>query len=340
MAMKPSDYGVHGVEEEHLPAESEGGFMKKLHTIARKNMEKVIIVSILLGGVLGIFLINEKSVVLNFYYIPVLIIGYYLGRRHAVLAANFCVLSVIFYTVLYPDMFLSRERSLFHTVSMLSAWGGFLVLVAVMASYLYDLNQQRIRELREAYVGVLEILTKYLETKDECTKGHSLRVAELARDTAAAMSLGEEQVETIRVAGMLHDIGKVGISSAVISKATALTEEERELMKSHVEKGNDILRTVRCVLQNAVPLVMAHHRYHAVPKTDEKGKHPFREIPLGARIIAVADAFDAMTTDRPYRKAMQLWDALEELKRNAGTQFDPKVVEVFGRVAATRVERV
>jgi putative nucleotidyltransferase with HDIG domain len=237
-------------------------------------------------------------------------------------------------------MFASRERTMFQTVALLSGWGGFLVLVAVVASYLYDLNQQRIRDLRQAYVGVLEILTKYLESKDEFTKGHSIRVAELAGDTAAAMNLGEEQVESVRVAGMLHDIGKVEISSAVITKATALTAEESELMKSHVEKGNELLRTVRSVLQNAVPLVVAHHRYHAVPKTDEAGKDAFHDIPLVARIIAVADAFDAMTTDRPYRKAMPLWDALEELKRNAGTQFDPKVVEAFARVAAARVERV
>lgn len=305
-----------------------------------KHMEKVIVISVLLGSVLGVFLIDEKAVLLNFYYIPVLVAGYFLGKKHAVLAAIFCVLAVIFYAVLYPEIFANDQKTLVRMFSLLSAWGGFLVLVAIISSYLYELNQQRIRDLREAYVGVLEILTKYLEDKDTVTKGHSLRVAEMARDTARAMRLSDEQVETVRVAAMLHDIGKVEISTSLISKAASLTDEERLKMESHVEKGENILKSVGTVLKDAVPLVVAHHRYYSAGVAAGTKSEGLSHMPLGARIIAVADAFDAMTTDRPYRKAMPFWDALKELKANAGTQFDPNVVQVFENVVAARAERM
>jgi len=179
----------------------------------------------------------------------------------------------------------------------------------------------------------VEILTKFLESKDPYTKGHSVRVAELAADTARAMKTDEDEVETIRVAALLHDIGKVDISTSVINKAASLTEEERKEIDTHSEKGGDILKSVGGVLKQAIPLVVAHHRSFAHGENSE-------DVPLGARIIAVADAFDSMVTDRPYRKAMPLWEAIEKLKEGAGTQFDPKVVEAFERVAVSRAEQM
>jgi len=305
--------------------------MAKLKEASSKHMETIIVVSVLVGSVLGVFMIVEKTVMLNFYYLPVLIAGYFLGRRHAVLAAIFCVLATIFYALLYPEMFAGTGKQKLRVFSMLSAWGGFLILVTLVASYLFEVNQKRIRELREAYIGVLEILTKYLESKDEYTKGHSLRVAELAAETAKTMGLSEDEVEVVRAAAMLHDIGKVEVSASVISKAAGLTAEEPKQMDSHSQKGAELLESVGVVLRNAVPLILAHHNYFAHGDSDP-------DVPLGACIIAVADSFDAMTTDRPYRKAIPMWEALEEIKQNAGTQFDPTVVEAFEKVAAAKVE--
>ena len=300
----------------------------------RKRMEAVVVISVLVGSAAGVFFIAEKSILLNFFYLPVLITGYFLGRRHAVTVAVFCILALTFYTILYPTMFNLTGRGVtVRLVTMLLAWAGFLMLVAIVSSHLFDVNQRRLRELRDAYVGVLEILTKFLESKDPYTKGHSVRVAELAVDTARAMKLGEEDVETIRVAALLHDIGKVDISASVINKAASLTEEERKEIDTHAQKGGEILKSLGGVLKHAIPLVMAHHLHFA---HDEKSG----ESPLGARIISVADAFDSMVTDRPYRKAMPLWEAVQKLKEGAGTQFDPKVVAAFERVAASRAEQI
>jgi putative nucleotidyltransferase with HDIG domain len=307
--------------------------MWRLNAYVRKHLEAIIVISVLVGSALGVFFIVEKSVLLNFFYLPVLITGYFLGRKHAVLAGIFCVLALTFYCILYPDLFCLTGKGAVSLVTMLLAWAGFLMLVAIISSHLFEVNQQRIRELHQAYVGVLEILMKFLESKDPYTKGHSTRVAELAIETARAMKLTEEEIETIRVAALLHDIGKVDISTAVIHKAASLTSEERKEMNTHTEKGADILKSIGGVLKGAVPLIVAHHEYFA---HDEKSG----ELPLGARIISVADAFDSMVTDRPYRKAMPLWEAIAELKKNAGRQFDPKVVAAFEHVAAARVEHV
>jgi len=203
---------------------------------------------------------------------------------------------------------------------------------------LYEQKESKIQELRNAYVGVLEILTKYLESYDRYTRSHSLRVADYATSIAIAMELPRHQVENIKVAALLHDIGKIEISSDLIKKAAALTDEEKKEVDTHPQKGVELLSMVGAVLKEAMPIVEAHHTYFAEVGSPEKGQS--KQIPLGARILAVADSFDAMVTDRPYRKGKTHWEAMEELDRFAGTQFDPQVVEAFKRVYAEKVEVV
>jgi putative nucleotidyltransferase with HDIG domain len=203
---------------------------------------------------------------------------------------------------------------------------------------LYEQKEKKIRELKQAYIGVVEILSKYLEASDRYTKGHSVRVADYATEIAIAMELPRSEVENIRVAGLLHDIGKIDISSNLIKKAATLSEEEKKIVDEHAEKGAVLLSSVGTILKEAIPIVMSHHEYFIKDK-EKKGKE-LGEVPLGARIIAVADAFDAMVTDRPYRKGKPPWQAIEELEKCAGTQFDPGVVQVFKKVIGEKVEVV
>jgi putative nucleotidyltransferase with HDIG domain len=244
---------------------------------------------------------------------------------------------VVISALIFPNEFFGKQ-DLFKSVAQILSWGGFLILSSIAVGTLYEQSERRMKDLKNAYIGILEILSKYLESTDRYTKGHSVRVSELAMEIGIAMELPRTEVENVRVAGLLHDIGKVEISGEILRKAAQLTTEERELVEEHTVKGAYLLTSVGSVLKEVVPIVVSHHKYFtdAIGETEKK----VADVPLGARIISVADAFDAMTSDRPYRKGMSPWEAMEEIIKNAGKQFDPVVVEAFKHVVRERMEKI
>ena len=180
--------------------------------------------------------------------------------------------------------------------------------------------------LQDAYVEFVGSLANALDARDRYTAGHSKRVSELSCATAAAMQLPPEDVERIRVGALLHDIGKIGVADAVLQKAGRLSDEEFAAVKEHPVIGRWILEGVQG-LTPFIPAVELHHE-----NWDGSGyPHGQRgtETPVDARIIHVADAYDAMTTDRSYRRGMTHKRAIEILREYAATQFDPYIVKVF-----------
>jgi putative nucleotidyltransferase with HDIG domain len=310
--------------------------MERFKQFILRHFEKILVLIILLAGFFGTYYVEEETFILNFYYLPVLVAGYFLGRRMGVLTAVLSILAVLYFVLISPQRFLS-ENVFWLSIAKLSSWGGFLILASITVGALYEQNEEKLRDLKNAYIGILEILSKYLESTDPYTKGHSVRVSEFAMETATIMDLPPHEIENIRVAGLLHDIGKIDISGEILRKAAELTMDERELIDAHAVKGAYILTSVGSVLKEVVPIVVAHHKYFVDTLTDDSDK---AKIPLAARIIAVADSFDAMTTDRPYRKGMPPWEALEEIVANAGKQFDPEVVAAFKHVVSAKLERV
>ena len=311
--------------------------MEKAKQFVMKYFEGILVGVIFVTAFLGIYFVEEVSLILNFYYLPVLVASFLLGRRIGILVALLSILDVLICAMLFPQRFFTGPI-LWHSIVRLSSWAVFLFLASVIVGTLYDQNEHRIQDLKNAYIGIIEILAKYLESTDQYTQGHSGRVADLAMGTAMAMELPQAQVDNIRAAGLLHDIGKIEISGDVLRKAAELTAEERQLMNTHSLKGAHLLASVGGVLKEVVPIVIAHHKYFM--DTMDSNNRDVKKIPLGARIVAVADAFDAMTTDRPYRKGMPPWEALEEIVGKSGKQFDPGVVEAFKRVIGERMERV
>lgn len=162
--------------------------------------------------------------------------------------------------------------------------------------------------------------------RDQYTMGHSEKVAEYARLIAERMGLSEQEIDLVYLCGIVHDIGKIGVPENILNKPGPLSPEEFGTMRFHPVRGADILAHISW-LNDVVPVIESHHERY-----DGRG-YPRglrgEEIPLLSRILAVADAFDAMTSDRSYRKALPLRKAISELKNNAGTQFDPLVVQVF-----------
>ncbi len=307
--------------------------MEKIKEYFFKHFEKIIVVSILLGIVLINYFTPYKIGFLNFFYLPIIAAGYFLGQRMAVLTAFFCILIVAFFLLLFPSSFFTAGTNKTYIIVSLVAWSSFLILTSAAIGYLYEEKERKIKELKSAYMGILEILSKYLESADRYTQGHSVRVAHLSEDIARTMGLPALEVENIRAAALLHDIGKIEISLDVLHKAAALTNEEKELMDSHSEKGARIISLVGGVLKEAVPIVSAHHKYFfEADKYPSEEERAGKEVPLGAAVIAVADAYDAMVTDRPYRAGMQPWQAFEEVEKGTGKQFHPGAVKAFKKV--------
>jgi putative nucleotidyltransferase with HDIG domain len=312
--------------------------MDSLKRFILSHFEKILVGVILLVAFLGTLFVENTSVVLDFYFLPVLIAGYFLGKRSSLLAAVLSILLVLFCALMFPQRMFAGSR-IWHDIAAVCGWGGFLILTSIAVGSLYETKERQLEDLKNAYVGVLEILSKYLESTDPYTSGHSMRVSELATAIATEMNLPAGETDNVRVAGLLHDIGKIEISGEVLRKAATLSSGEQAYMESHAQKGARLLSSVGGVLKDVVPLVLSHHRYFVSKLESEDGATP-EKVPLGASIIAVADAFDAMTSDRPYRRAMPPWQALEEIVSNSGRQFDPGVVEAFKKVAARRLETV
>lgn len=192
-------------------------------------------------------------------------------------------------------------------------------------------------ELRVSYDGTLEALVNALDARDQETKGHSLRVQRYMMDIAREFGVPEGSKDWVDMArgSLLHDVGKIGVSDTILLKPGKLTDEEWGLMRKHPEIGFNMLRQVR-FLEGAAEIILAHHE-----RWDGKGyPHGLHEdeIPLGARIFMVCDTFDSMTSDRPYRKALSTQQALNEILKYNGSQFDPKVVEAFLDIYETWVK--
>lgn len=189
--------------------------------------------------------------------------------------------------------------------------------------------RQTYRRLQRSFFQSLIGLANALEAKDPYTRGHSERVAGLARALAFEVGLSEESAEMVAQAGLLHDLGKIGIPEAVLGKPGALTQEEWEIMRSHPLTGAQILAPLEFFEDGAAIVRHHHERFDGSGYPDRLAGNV---IPLGARIVAVADVYDALTSNRPYRRALAASDALQHLRRDAGRSLDPELVALFPRV--------
>lgn len=198
-------------------------------------------------------------------------------------------------------------------------------------SYLYimndiTLNVESFNHLRSITINLVTILTQTIEAKDPYTKGHCQRVSELAVKLGKFHGLSDKQLERLKLGSLFHDIGKIGINEEILNKKGRLDDVEYNEIKKHTIIGENILGNVD-FLQDLLPMIRGHHeKYDGTGYPDHKSA---ADISIEERIIAIADVFDALTSSRPYRDPMKLEDALNELKKCKGTQFDPKLVDLF-----------
>ena len=305
--------------------EAVGSSLRK--RIEQVNQELWLVLSLFLIALAFNYLMASQRMVLGFYTLPTVVSAYMYGRRHATLTALFSFPMVVLIQWFNPQMFAESLSAASGGKEWLEVgvWGGTLLLTGYFMGTLYEHRNAQIKELSESYDGILVILRHFI-SKDKYTENHCYRVSVYATKLAARLGLSPARIEDTRAAALLHDIGKLDISRQILHKAARLTDTEFTEMKEHVEKGVHMLKPIGGTLRRVLPIILGHH-----DKFDGSGYHPQKgeDIPLEARIISVADVFDSLSSDRPYRKAMPPNEVLDILKTDSGTHFDSVVVDAF-----------
>lgn len=292
------------------------------------KVDKELVIVFLLVAVAGIifYFVSNQRAFLNFFYLPVLIGAYFFGKRYATQSALLSIILVFVIAYYYPQTFTFEMNTDFYRWLDILTWGGFLMVTGYFMGHLYEKKESANREIKQTYQGIIEMLSLVIDSVDKETQSHSYRVSVISEMIAKEMGLSDHSVENIRAAALLHDLGKLGVSNEILNKIGSLNASEREHMKIHTTYGAGMMQPVGGKILEILPFVLYHHE-----KYDGSGYHKMvgADIPLGARIIAVADVYDSLISDRPYRKGLSPFVAKQEITDHSGTHFDPKVVDVF-----------
>lgn len=213
----------------------------------------------------------------------------------------------------------------------------FITVLAQQASMIAELNQTKYdRQSQQIYLNTIAALTEAIDAKDMYTAGHSQRVAEISTSIAYELGLSQHEIDTVHYGALLHDIGKIGVPELILNKKGRLTDDEFFAIKKHPVIGMNILKSIE-FLEGTLHIVRYHHeRFDGAGYPDGLAGE---SIPFMARIVGVADAWDAMTSDRSYRRALVPALAIEELERNAGTQFDPYIIRALRKGSFAQLKR-
>jgi putative nucleotidyltransferase with HDIG domain len=310
-----------------LAGRTEPQLNKFLRHVEGVNKELWIILSMFIIAAILNFAVTSQRMILALYTLPTVGSAYTYGRRHATLTAfaSGLLVSLLLYTK--PELFAAAPGVLGPLAAWLDLgmWVSVLIITGYLMGTLYEKKAAQFKELREAYYGVLEVLRHFV-SNDKYTENHSYRVSVYATRIAARMNFSADALEDVRAAGLLHDIGKLRVGRELLYKAARLTTEEQTQMKKHVNLGVEVLETVGGSLRRVLPIVLAHHERH-----DGSGQLGMEgsDVPLAARVIKVADVYDSLTSDRPYRKAVPPFEAKAIILKGQATEFDPTVVAAF-----------
>ena len=292
------------------------------------KVDKELVIVFLLVAITGFifFFVSNQRAFLNLFYLPVIIGAFFFGKRYATLSATLSVLLIVLISVGYPDNFLVISKDALSKWLDLGTWGGFLVITGYCIGHLYDKKEQALQDIKKTYSGIMEMLSLIIDSVDQETQSHSNRVSTIAVMIARAMRRPEAEIENIRAAALLHDLGKLGVSNEVLQKMGTLTNDERAHIQSHTVRGAEIIEPIGGKVKQILPYIIYHHE-----QFDGTGYHKLigEEIPLGARIITVADVYDALMSDRPYRRGVPPEEAREHIVASVGRHFDPVVVDAF-----------
>lgn len=290
--------------------------------------------SIIVNGIISIVYVRTGGVIGEFSFIPTVVILVLGTLINTAIISGFLntVTGQAFYRVWFNNV-----KGMFASAIAVGTMGIIIALAFIGYGYgavllffgpllLARYSFKLYIDMRSLYLSTIDALNKAVEAKDQYTSGHAGRVEELSVQLAESFGLSYDSVENIKTAALLHDLGKIGINDSILNKAGRLTQEEYEQIMLHPTKGAEIISKVD-FLKDVSKIIKHHHeRYDGKGYPDGmRGE----DIPIEACILTIVDSYDAMTTDRPYRSAMTNEEALEEIRRNMGTQFHPLLAEKF-----------
>ncbi|HUN54917.1 MAG TPA: HD domain-containing phosphohydrolase [Smithella sp.] len=299
---------------------------KKLFQVDRELI--IIFLLVVITGFIFFFVANQRAF-LNFFYLPVLLGAYFFGKRYATLAAFLSIILIFTMAYIYPSSFKFPMDTEINRWLDLLTWGGFLLVTGYAMGLLYEMKEEANREIEKTYQGVVEMLALIIDSVDSQTQSHSYRVSVISGQIARQMGCTSGEIENIRIAALLHDLGKIGVSGELLHKVGNLSGSERAKIKAHPQTAVNVIQPLGSKVLDILPLILSHHE-----KWDGSGYHSQigDTIPLGARIIAIADVYDALISDRSYRKALSPFQAKKEIMDNVNKHFDPDVATAFNNI--------
>jgi len=282
-----------------------------------KYFERVLVLLLVASLLVINSLIEQKFAFLSFYYLPIILAGFYGGRRFAVVSGLFIGLLVFF---LQATQGMGMEPGLSQdAILTLVPWAGFLILTGYVVGGLAEQRAARLADLKNAYMATLEVLTFHIESTENNQEGHSTRVAELAAAMGAELKLSEAELENLRIASLLHEVG---------------TADQR-LLKLLSRSVTDESLAVARALRGAAEIIAEYSHYYEIVGDD----WDIEALPMAitVKVLAVADAFETLQMATPVRPAFTRWSALEEVEKSAGKTFAREAVRAL-RVVAGRPE--
>jgi len=283
---------------------------------------------LLIGSSLGLAVLvaglsSSKVVALNLFYLPVVLAGFFLGRYRAGVMAVFSVIAASLALAEHPREFVGSNSLVVVGLSMV-VWGAVLCLTALLVGSLSDERNAKVRELHEAYVGVVEVLSRYLQSANPRLKDRATRVAELSQKVAAEMRLSSQQADDIRVAALMLDLGRIEVTTRLVSRAVDTLESNPEPMEQHSFQGMDLVHSLGAVLKGAIPL-LANQGDAIFDTARIDGGTVNGDDPIGARIIRIVRAYDSMTGGGLASDPTDPTDALAELGRDPAFAADSQL---------------
>ena len=306
--------------------------MKKIKKYILDHLEGAIVALIIIGIVAIAFLVYYKYSFLNFFFLPVILAGYFLGKKKAVLAGISCILLVILYLIFSPLLFGRKVEILLDTVINLLTWGSFLILAGYLVGNLFEQKESKLKSLRQAYIGSLEIVLKYLEVADK-VRPPSVRVSLLAGRIAEAAGLKTSEVENIKSAALLSEAGIIRDSLPFFEDAADFVASKKEIDQSEIDEREKIILSSTGSLLKALEPILAGYFRHYVEEVDVTDKN-LAIIPLGSSIIAIAKLYEKQIDQLPAQEGGGVikWEDIDKL---SGRTFPADVIDALKRVVSS-----